>query len=304
MSKSSNNRTVAKEENTGGKAMNGNKTVSRPTQPTLDFRSEMFLRGKSDKVEELISINVSFFKTGMETTYTVEVDGETHNLSASQFDAFLRKKVHEKSDEGAEKSAAGWASKLKKRTFLEVADPHDVARVRAIQAAPMPKLVSKMMGLTQKEWAEKKFGDEAVLIKYWSSITDQAKDEIDAYQFTLNEVSWSDALGCARTEYEHKVKLQAEKKAAKALGSAGTKDTLEDGEEELTKTLLNIAARKKEEAARAKQLPKKAPPPLPAKPEGGGGKPPSPADPPPKVKDAAEGKEAGGSTSSVAAGGD
>jgi len=195
---------------------------ARLLHPTLDDHHRYMLEGSTDRVKELDHIVVKFFPKGLqEVSYVMDNGGSQEEMTATQFNAFLKKKQLLNQQEGEVNAAKGFTIKLAKRCFVNVGSS-ELEDVRAIQAKTPPKAVSNAMGLTQAEATKLKWGDPKVVLEHWLKMPKEVKVAMDKYQEEVypGAMPWTEFVLREQRDLhqkdEERLRKKHEKEAAKA----------------------------------------------------------------------------------------
>lgn len=198
--------------------------VVKISQPSLDDNHKWLLEGKKDRVEGLDFINVRFYPRGhQEITYGM--DGHMVPLTVSEFQRVLREKEVKGKTQHEETAAAGFATKLMKRCFVEIEDV-TVESIRAIQAGVIPKAAGSLLGLTQELFKQKGLSDLAQLLTHWMGMSNTVKVQMNEWQANVNpkSIKWSVRVMTLARELREAETRKAAKKLLKGSSLANGVD--------------------------------------------------------------------------------
>lgn len=200
--------------------------------PEIPGTMKKLLNDKDRPVKELKAINVKFYPNNIhEVEYLVVLEDEHGNpkestLSVTQFMKLMEQKVQYRKVEHEKQTFDGLASKWYKRLYIVLPDNIDVAEGRRITAIKAPPVVKKLLGLSQKDFAEQ-FPTPEQVVSFWEKSPETATKAMNDYQKAiLDKVNWSDTLVAARRE----VTEQKMQKAARELEKSKRKALLVESE--------------------------------------------------------------------------
>lgn len=187
------------------------------TVPMLPISMNKYLIGREDRIEDLISIKVEFFPTGVEVKYVVrdEKDGLPHEseLDTAGFNRFLIDRKSKGRELAENRALLGLPSKLLKRVFINFTKEPTIEEMRRISAIKMPPFAERLMKMTQKEF-NGKFPEEKSVRDYLSKLSDIDRQSLDSFQLKVDDtfvMTWTQFLDSKNQEALAKEKAKIEK---------------------------------------------------------------------------------------------
>jgi len=199
--------------------------------PEIPGSMKKLLNDKDRPVKELKAINVKFFPNNIhEVEYIVLLEGEDGlpqetTLSVTQFMKLQEQKSQFRKAEHEKQTFDGLAHKYYRRLYITLPDEIDVPEGRRITAVKAPSVVKKMLGFTQKEFAENFPTPEHVVV-FWEKSPETAIKAMNDYQRVLRPgVTWSDTLVAARREITEQKEARALKELERSKRKAALVET-------------------------------------------------------------------------------